>query len=345
MKPALYICRPPCMPVVWSFKRRSLVLILHCSTVRQCVTHTWTYETFSDYFSDANSSTLWLPWFNIPIFDQQATSGESCTCPSPPQSFHLLPSPSLSSPVLPSPPQSFPLLPILFLQVLCCMYPIAQVREPFTIVGYLAQRVPLVEILKLKPEEYEPKKEGKEKATTTHLWTAWDICDGMYVWWQCVDVITPSSNQLGLSSVATSQLKQLDLTLTEQVSTLIHLHHTTLCVNMFLSPLLTPQNKANSILRLATDGKISMYFRPPGFSHEKGAIEHYCHVMHHVTMWLLFSLAMWASHPEVQEIIELQRLGLPPSVKEATARIQEDPADATFIALGNKFSLLMDLDC
>ena len=54
---------------------------------------------------------------------------------------------------------------------------------------------------------------------------------------------------------------------------------------------------------------------------------------------------MWASHPEVQEIIELQRLGLPPSVKEATARIQEDPADATFIALGNKFSLLMDLDC
>lgn len=62
-------------------------------------------------------------------------------------------------------------------------------------------------------------------------------------------------------------------------------------------------------------------------------------------MIVVYSLAMWASHPEVQEIIELQTLGLPPSAKEeATARRkQEDPA--TFIAHENKFSLLMDLDC
>lgn len=82
------------------------------------------------------------------------------------------------------------LLPIPSLQVLCCMYPIAQVREPFTIVGYLAQRVPLVEILKLKhpAEEYESKEQLEEEEeeaqitapSTTHVWTAWDICDGMF---------------------------------------------------------------------------------------------------------------------------------------------------------------------
>ena len=65
----------------------------------------------------------------------------------------------------------------LSVQVLCCMYPIAQVREPFTIVGYLAERVPLVEILKLKHPSEEEEEGG---ASATHEWTAWDICDGGY---------------------------------------------------------------------------------------------------------------------------------------------------------------------
>ena len=93
------------------------------------------------------------------------------------------------------------------LKVLCCMYPIAQVREPFTIVGYLAQRVPLVEILKLKHPVEEHRLEDKATSAThrledeatsathrledeatpaTHLWTAWDICDGglwHMLWW------------------------------------------------------------------------------------------------------------------------------------------------------------------
>eukprot|EP00731_Ephydatia_muelleri_P024906 Em0016g1177a len=120
-------------------------------------------------------------------------------------------------------------------KVLCCMYPIAQVREPFTIVGYLAQRVPLVEILKLKhpAEEYESKEQLEEEEeeaqitapSTTHVWTAWDICDA----W---------AKQCGYLTAKAARPDS--------------------------------HRAANSILRLATDGKISMYFRPPGFSHEKG---------------------------------------------------------------------------
>lgn len=57
-------------------------------------------------------------------------------------------------------------------QVLSGIYPVAQVREPFTAIGYLAERVPLVETLKLKwPYEDEPEV----------VWSAWAMCDGMCI--------------------------------------------------------------------------------------------------------------------------------------------------------------------
>ena len=54
------------------------------------------------------------------------------------------------------------------------MYPIAQVQEPYTAVGYLAQRVNLVPILKIKHPLYG-NKPGKEELEE---WSAWDICEG-----------------------------------------------------------------------------------------------------------------------------------------------------------------------
>ena len=92
-------------------------------------------------------------------------------------------------------------------QILTGIYPIAQVREPYTAVGYLAQRTDLVQQLQLvHPEAPSPvfkKTAGKKvgdweiegvaacdiHVTDIHVtseeeqeWTALDICDGMEVY-------------------------------------------------------------------------------------------------------------------------------------------------------------------
>lgn len=56
-------------------------------------------------------------------------------------------------------------------QVLAGIYPIAQIQEPYTAVGYLATRVPVQALLHLRhPEAEDPAAE--------HPWCAWDICEG-----------------------------------------------------------------------------------------------------------------------------------------------------------------------
>ena len=56
-------------------------------------------------------------------------------------------------------------------QVLAGVYPIAQIQEPYTAVGYLASRVPVQALLHLRhPEAEDPSAE--------HPWCAWDICEG-----------------------------------------------------------------------------------------------------------------------------------------------------------------------
>lgn len=57
------------------------------------------------------------------------------------------------------------------LQVLAGIYPISQIQEPYTAVGYLAARVPVQALLHLRhPEAEDPEAE--------HPWCAWDICEG-----------------------------------------------------------------------------------------------------------------------------------------------------------------------
>lgn len=60
------------------------------------------------------------------------------------------------------------------LQVLSGIYPVAQVREPFTAIGYLAERVPLVPVLKLEWPYAADEYDGDHRD-----WSAWIICDGM----------------------------------------------------------------------------------------------------------------------------------------------------------------------
>ncbi|XP_027195761.2 nucleostemin 4 [Dermatophagoides pteronyssinus] len=54
------------------------------------------------------------------------------------------------------------------LQVLMGCYPISQLREPYTAVGYLAQRINLVRLLRLQHPEGD----------TENIWSAYDICEG-----------------------------------------------------------------------------------------------------------------------------------------------------------------------
>ena len=56
------------------------------------------------------------------------------------------------------------------LQIVAGIYPIAQVREPYSTVGYIAERLDIPRLLKLKHPEDEEKRTVK--------WTAMDICYG-----------------------------------------------------------------------------------------------------------------------------------------------------------------------
>ncbi|OAD77228.1 hypothetical protein PHYBLDRAFT_109041, partial [Phycomyces blakesleeanus NRRL 1555(-)] len=66
-----------------------------------------------------------------------------------------------------SPGLVFPTLLPRALQVLSGMYPIAQVQEPYSVVQYLAERIPLEKILSLSPPNLDK----------NHAWSAWSICE------------------------------------------------------------------------------------------------------------------------------------------------------------------------
>lgn len=49
------------------------------------------------------------------------------------------------------------------------MFPTSQVREPYTPVGYLAARIPLVQLLRISRDKDDDQ---------TLPWSAWEICVG-----------------------------------------------------------------------------------------------------------------------------------------------------------------------
>ncbi|KAI8144636.1 P-loop containing nucleoside triphosphate hydrolase protein [Fennellomyces sp. T-0311] len=68
-----------------------------------------------------------------------------------------------------SPGLVFPTLLPRALQVLSGMYPIAQVQEPYSVVQYLAERVPVEKILSLTPPDLDN--------ALSYRWSAWSICE------------------------------------------------------------------------------------------------------------------------------------------------------------------------
>lgn len=71
----------------------------------------------------------------------------------------------------------FPGLASRELQILAGMFPIAQVRNPLSVVKYLAERVPLVEILNLDNEVEKLEDFLLETDYIHDGWTAWKICE------------------------------------------------------------------------------------------------------------------------------------------------------------------------
>lgn len=119
-----------------------------------------------------------------------------------------------------SPGLVFPSLIDKQMQILSGIYPIAQVQEPYTSVGYLAARIPLVQILKLVIGENYANPRSKKKQE----WTAWAICEAWAI-------------QKGYY---TAKAARPDV-----------------------------YRGANSILRMAVDGRLCLYMRPPEFSSNK----------------------------------------------------------------------------
>ena len=61
-------------------------------------------------------------------------------------------------------------------QVIAGIFPVAQVREPYSVVAYLGRRLDLPSLLGLTPPRISPKKNNKE--TGEYIWSAMDICEG-----------------------------------------------------------------------------------------------------------------------------------------------------------------------
>lgn len=69
-----------------------------------------------------------------------------------------------------------------FLQILAGIYPVSQLQEPYSSVGYLCERVPFLSVLKLKhPSLLEDEPQQGDQKSEELSWTAWDVCEGKSV--------------------------------------------------------------------------------------------------------------------------------------------------------------------
>lgn len=66
-----------------------------------------------------------------------------------------------------------------FLQILAGIYPVSQLQEPYSSVGYLCERVSFLSVLKLKhPSLLENNPQQGNQGSAEISWTAWDVCEG-----------------------------------------------------------------------------------------------------------------------------------------------------------------------
>ncbi|XP_061573115.1 guanine nucleotide-binding protein-like 1 [Cololabis saira] len=148
------------------------------------------------------------------------------------------------------------------LQILAGIYPVAQLQEPYTSVGYLCERTPFLSVLKLKHPSLEENKPHQGHQESEELkWTAWDVCEA----W---------AERRGYK---TAKAARNDV-----------------------------YRAANSLLRLAIDGRLCLCLRPPGYS---------CLREH------------WENHPDLPEIMALQ--GRATEEEETEEREDEEDGESS----------------
>ncbi|TKS82271.1 Guanine nucleotide-binding protein-like 1 [Collichthys lucidus] len=127
------------------------------------------------------------------------------------------------------------------LQILAGIYPVSQLQEPYSSVGYLCERASILSVLKLKhPDLLENNTHQENQGSEELNWTAWDVCEA----W---------AERRGYK---TAKAARNDV-----------------------------YRAANSLLRLAIDGRLCLCLRPPGYSCLR---------------------EQWENHPDLPEIIALQ---------------------------------------
>ena len=65
------------------------------------------------------------------------------------------------------------------LQVISGSFPIAQTREPFSAIQFLAERIPLETIYKLTPPPDASTSSDESKKQVAFQWSAWAICEAV----------------------------------------------------------------------------------------------------------------------------------------------------------------------
>uniref|UniRef100_A0A8D3ADK3 Guanine nucleotide-binding protein-like 1 n=1 Tax=Scophthalmus maximus TaxID=52904 RepID=A0A8D3ADK3_SCOMX len=153
------------------------------------------------------------------------------------QTYYLTPTVKLCD----CPGLVFPSLVNKQLQILAGIYPVSQLQEPYSSVGYLCERTPFLSVLKLKhPSLLENEAKHSNKGSEELDWTAWHVCES----W---------AERRGYK---TAKAARHDV-----------------------------YRAANSLLRLAIDGRLCLCLRAPGYS---------CLREH------------WENHPDLPEIMTLQ---------------------------------------
>ena len=65
--------------------------------------------------------------------------------------------------------------------MLAGIYPIAQLQEPYSAIRYLAERIPMIDILKIQHPELEAAPRHDWTDQKSHEWSPLDICEGKLI--------------------------------------------------------------------------------------------------------------------------------------------------------------------
>uniref|UniRef100_A0A3P8WW86 Guanine nucleotide-binding protein-like 1 n=1 Tax=Cynoglossus semilaevis TaxID=244447 RepID=A0A3P8WW86_CYNSE len=91
------------------------------------------------------------------------------------QTYYLTPTVKLCD----CPGLVFPSRVVKQLQILAGIYPVAQVQEPYSSIGYLCERTNFLSVLKIRhPSLQDLPPHQRFEGPETLSWTAWDVCEG-----------------------------------------------------------------------------------------------------------------------------------------------------------------------